>query len=572
MSRPNLAPKAFLLIALAAPMARGQQPDGGGEPDRAPVAADPMSASRGARTLLRNGNDYLSYRQYERALAFFREAEGRQKELTEAERLALRKGIQKARLGMREPDNTPEPAALASHGRDAQRPATFALARPDPTPSPSMAPLVEPPGAIQLASADVEVAPKAAATPAIAPVPLTVPTVTAEPLDSSGLPSAPTPLADPAPPALAEPPALGDPSTPPTAAGLPPLPDALADPIPVPEPLLPTAPKVAAAPEPKADPTPIPAPVPTPAPKVAAVEPEPKPAAPSSPANDLLPLPEPAETILDARPPVALPEIQAAPAPSPAITPTPAVSGELPPLPSPRAVPVATKPPGTPPSRSVSRVSALSEKSQREIEEVARRLETQAEARRAERDADSRSIAQAAPRGAGGGDAMAGGAGDTEPQANRLELPRAPSPTEARPIRPIPVPDEFIPMTPRQWSGSRKAWAAAATCHGPLYFQDAVLERYGQNVEQAVGPAGRFLSFPLDDPKQTNQRQQLIQPGVSFLLFLGQVAALPYNLVVDPPWEPEYDLGYARPGDRIPPDSYYLPYLGIGPPLRGNRY
>ena len=48
---------------------------------------------------------------------------------------------------------------------------------------------------------------------------------------------------------------------------------------------------------------------------------------------------------------------------------------------------------------------------------------------------------------------------------------------------------------------------------------------------------------------------------------------MPYNLIMDPPWEAEYDLGYYRPGDKHPrPTPIYLPTTGIGPPLRGRRY
>ena len=136
----------------------------------------------------------------------------------------------------------------------------------------------------------------------------------------------------------------------------------------------------------------------------------------------------------------------------------------------------------------------------------------------------------------------------------------------------IPVPEEFTPLPPRQWEGNRKYWVAAATCHMPLYFQDAVLERYGQGVEQAIGPNGRYFSYPLDDPRQTNQRNQLLQPMFSAGLFISQLALLPYNMVMDPPWEAEYDLGYYRPGDKIPADTYYLPKTGVGPALRGPRY
>jgi hypothetical protein len=165
-----------------------------------------------------------------------------------------------------------------------------------------------------------------------------------------------------------------------------------------------------------------------------------------------------------------------------------------------------------------------------------------------------------------------GSSGGPTPAESRIELPRPPSPTEPRPIRSIPVPEEYVSLVPREWSPSRKAWAAAGTCHGPLYFQDAVLERYGQSAEQALGPHGRFLSYPLDDPNESNQRMQIIQPFYSIGKFGAQIVTWPYRLVVDPPWEAEYDLGYYRPGDRIPPDTYYFPKHGLGPPLRGRNY
>jgi hypothetical protein len=154
----------------------------------------------------------------------------------------------------------------------------------------------------------------------------------------------------------------------------------------------------------------------------------------------------------------------------------------------------------------------------------------------------------------------------------QLDISRAPSPAEARPIRAIPVPDDWVPLPPRSWTPERKYWAAAATCHLPLYFQDPVLERYGHSVEQFVGPLGRYLTYPVDDPTQSNQRNQIIQPFFSAGLFALQIAALPYNLVMDPPWEAQYDLGYYRPGDNIPTDTYWLPLHGYGPPLHGNHY
>ena len=154
----------------------------------------------------------------------------------------------------------------------------------------------------------------------------------------------------------------------------------------------------------------------------------------------------------------------------------------------------------------------------------------------------------------------------------QLDISRAPSPAEARPIKAIPVPEDWVPLSPRTWSAQRKYWAAAATCHLPLYFQDPVLERYGHSVEQFVGPIGRYLTYPLDDPTQSSQRNQILQPFFSAGLFALQIGTLPYNVLIDPPWEAQYDLGYYRPGDVIPTDLYWLPLHGYGPPLRGSNY
>ena len=154
----------------------------------------------------------------------------------------------------------------------------------------------------------------------------------------------------------------------------------------------------------------------------------------------------------------------------------------------------------------------------------------------------------------------------------QLDISRAPSPAEARPIKAIPVPEDWVPLAARNWAPQRKYWSAAATCHLPLYFQDPVLERYGHPVEQFVGPLGRYLSYPVNDPAQSTQRNQIVQPFFSWGLFALQIAAWPYNAIMDPPWEAQYDLGYYRPGDMIPVDTYWLPLHGYGPPLRGNRY
>jgi hypothetical protein len=212
------------------------------------------------------------------------------------------------------------------------------------------------------------------------------------------------------------------------------------------------------------------------------------------------------------------------------------------------------------PDRDSSWTSTLSPELQREVERIAR-----------QQDRDSALSPGRQPGGAPPPGSTAAGV-PIIPPSTRLELPRAPSPTEARPIRAIPVPEEFVPLPARDWAPNRKYWVAAATCHLPLYFHDASLERYGHSIEQFFGPLGRYMTYPVDDPRQSNQRNQLAQPFFSAGLFLAQAALLPYNLIVDPPWEAEYDLGYYRPGDRVPTDMYYLPFFGVGPPLRGKNY
>jgi hypothetical protein len=205
-------------------------------------------------------------------------------------------------------------------------------------------------------------------------------------------------------------------------------------------------------------------------------------------------------------------------------------------------------------------VSGLAPELQRRVEEVARRQEQDDLLRL---QAPSRPQPENLPRETAPADLR------TQTQ---LDISRAPSPAEARPIKAIPVPEDWVPLAARSWEPQRKYWAAAATCHLPLYFQDPVLERYGHSVEQFVGPVGRYLAYPVDDPTQSTQRNQIVQPFFSAGLFALQIIAWPYNLVMDPPWEAQYDLGYYRPGDMIPIDTYWLPLHGYGPPLRGNSY
>lgn len=391
--------------------------------------------------------------------------------------------------------------------------------------------------------------------------------------------------------ALAEPPASApSPNPAPAAVGepnteiekLPPLPEGIGEPshspASAPEPLpAPVSPAGVTEPAPNRSPAPttesMPEPAPLPNPTAIAVPAEP----PAVPSNGTEPVPAVSSGGV-----IVLPDSPPAPA---AATPDPAPAPRaMTPTPAPVAVPAASvpgvEPPPAPPASEVTprgrfgvdtliperrvddRPSTLTPELRREVEEIAQRQE---EELRRNPNPPGTAPPSTAPADAPG--ASTGG-----PSSTRLEISRAPSPTEARPIRAIPVPEEFVPLPKREWQPNRKYWSAAATCHLPLYFHDATLERYGYSMEQRFGRAGRYMSIPIDDPRQSNQRNQIVQPFFSAGLFAAQIALLPYNMIMDPPWEAEYDLGYYRPGDRVPTDVYYLPWTGVGPPLRGKNY
>jgi len=568
---------ALAAVGFSALSAPAQQPRAATNPPSAASslnvdpATDPSMAARPARYLLRNGQDYLSYREYDRALNFFRSVENRQDELSTAERQTLRQGIARAQQGKREAINGPHVVAHPQ-GRPTNPPGSFALARPASTstarPSVAMATPTAPvnrrptaPEPVELTGGTMAAAEPALQSSAPAPSPAGV------------IPSEPAPLDLPASVAVAPVP-IGDGMELPTLPAAPPepLPD-LASPRPDSAPL-PVAPEPAPATEPEPPlelptlnsgaPTPVAAnagqdPTPTPADPTLGTElpslpPESPPAPESAPAAD----PEPSR--LPVQDPATVPaQGQPDPVTAPVEPPPAAEATSLPASASP-AVPVGVdlNRPITGQLRSLpTSETFLSPANQAEI------------ARLAQRSSDSPA-----------GDRASAANPTNDPNfstaptqgSTRLELQRAPSPTEARPIRRIPVPEEFVPLGRRDWNPNRKYWAAAGTCHMTLYFQDPVLERYGQGVEQALGTRGRYFSYPLDDPKQSNQRNQILQPFYSIGKFCFQVGTLPYKLVVDPPWEAEYDLGYYRPGDRIPRDTIMMTPTGVGPPVKGRNY
>ena len=512
---------------------------------------DPSMASRPTRYLLRNGLDYLAYHEYGRALNFFRAVEARQGELNETELKQLKAGIAKAQQGLREAVNATKGVAQ-SKGRPTVQPGAFALAKPASTAASRTATASKagsaPTDPLLLASAEMP------DPPPISPAALPI------------LPP-PTPSVDPAP----------EPAQMPVASDPRPVFGVSANPNryrPAPQPPAEEA-------QPRPAPAPVELPPSLPPPGSDAIEPpqaQPAPLEPSSPSPspapvDLPPvMPSSVELPPSVSPPVPMTPDSIPPSAEP-VSPEPVQPRAVvahgaddprpssPPRPAPEPPPAAEAPPSRPslgaiPSEEELRSATdriLSPRLTREVEMIAQRG-TNPDANRPGTATDPM---EAPPPTQG---------------SPRLEIPRAPSPTEARPLRSIAVPEEFVPLGKREWNPNRKHWAAAGTCHMILYFQDPALERYGQSAEQALGPLGRYFSYPLDDPKQSNQRNQILQPFYSMGKLCFQVGTLPYKLVVDPPWEAEYDLGYYRPGDRIPPDTIVITPYGVGPPLRGRQY
>lgn len=86
------------------------------------------------------------------------------------------------------------------------------------------------------------------------------------------------------------------------------------------------------------------------------------------------------------------------------------------------------------------------------------------------------------------------------------------------------------------WGDQMFNWSATQFCHRPLYFEEVNLERYGYGCRPALQP---------------------LASGAHFFL---TVPALPYKMVVNPPRECVYTLGYYRPGDRVPWQRNFLPW------------
>lgn len=86
------------------------------------------------------------------------------------------------------------------------------------------------------------------------------------------------------------------------------------------------------------------------------------------------------------------------------------------------------------------------------------------------------------------------------------------------------------------------SWEAPALCHGPLYFEEINLERYGHHVP-------------------------VVQPILSAAHFFGRLPALPYLWGAKPRHGCYYTLGHYRPGDCVPHHLHRPPLS-----LRGAAY
>ena len=86
------------------------------------------------------------------------------------------------------------------------------------------------------------------------------------------------------------------------------------------------------------------------------------------------------------------------------------------------------------------------------------------------------------------------------------------------------------------WALDTKTWTAPVFCHQPLYFEDVMLERHGQ------------------------ERFPCAQPLVSGARFFSNVAFLPYKSYLQGPLEDRYSTGYHRPGSAAPCVRQRAPY------------
>jgi hypothetical protein len=96
----------------------------------------------------------------------------------------------------------------------------------------------------------------------------------------------------------------------------------------------------------------------------------------------------------------------------------------------------------------------------------------------------------------------------------------------------------------RDWQSSAYLWEAPAFYHGPLYFEEPNLERYGYH----------FGCW---------------QPAVSAAHFFATVPVLPYKIAAQPCRDCVYSLGYYRPGSPAPLQRTHRPLSLRGATVEG---
>lgn len=84
------------------------------------------------------------------------------------------------------------------------------------------------------------------------------------------------------------------------------------------------------------------------------------------------------------------------------------------------------------------------------------------------------------------------------------------------------------------WAETNFQWSATMLCHRPLYFEEVNVERYGYTVSP------------------------ILQPAISFAHFFATIPTIPYQMVVQPPRECIYTLGYYRAGSPAPRRWHHL--------------
>jgi hypothetical protein len=84
------------------------------------------------------------------------------------------------------------------------------------------------------------------------------------------------------------------------------------------------------------------------------------------------------------------------------------------------------------------------------------------------------------------------------------------------------------------WAETNYQWSATMLCHRPLYFEQVNVERYGYTVSP------------------------ILQPAISFVHFFATIPTIPYKMVVQPPRECIYTLGYYRAGSPAPRRWHHL--------------